>query len=300
MNIGVQVTNLIIIERPAGNIGEHDAVIRAEFNQISDAGRARSINRNLTFLQRPDEVVRFVRTVLDHHDLALTADKCHRHGGVVAIDAIRGKIIRHEDRLEFLRARGVEADRHGQYRRSRRQGDMKSVTGLLTVEIELHAAHAEKDGARRLRLAVEYKFNVGRLPQPGTGGGDDALKDHFLVMHILDQYYIDGNLVGLGDLGRFEHGILSLVAVGNQHDAVGRIVGHDRQREPDRAGKVGGGAILHILPGGDRGIAIRHGGDAGIPGHGDHRHPVLRFPGLGRIGCNSHEIEKTRHERKRN
>ncbi|MHC4220328.1 MAG: hypothetical protein ACYSU7_17930, partial [Planctomycetota bacterium] len=230
VHVGVQRAVLFVGDGEARDVGEHDRVVGGQEDRPPGQGRRpRHLHRQFATGQRVHQVPRLGGAVVNDEDLALGPDKGHRHRPVVAADAVQGGVVRFEGGLELHGTGRVETQRDRHHGETRVEGHGQGIARLVAVEVELLVVHRERDSARGVALAAEHELHVGGLAEPGPGRRGDPLEDHLVGVLVLQHEHVDGHVVGGGQLRGGQEIADGLVAVGGDHDPVGRVLGHEGQ-----------------------------------------------------------------------
>ena len=285
VHVGVQGPVLLVGQGVAGDVGQHHGVVAAhEHRPAGEGGGRQDIDRDAFGRQCGDEEPRLLSRLVHDEDLALAAHEGDAHRRVVAADTVIERVVGLEDRLELHGPGRVERDAHRHDRRARRQGEPHGHALLGPVEVEELVVHLEGEPAARLALAAQDQPQLRGGAQTGPRRRDEPLEDHLPGVLVVEDQDIDGHAVGPGEICRGKDGVLGLVAVGDQEEPVGGVVGSDGQGGAHAGGQVRRvelGRLGHVVA--DGRVLVGHGDDRGVLGDGDQRETVLGM--LALHGC---------------
>ena len=269
----------LAVDQPARDIGKHDGVEAGEkVAALRERARINDHCLDRCLLERVHKRggVDSAGRVNDEH-LARAVDEGDRGCAVVLKNRVLGLVGGFEDRFETPGSSAFKRERHGDGARPRLELHEKTVAGRIGIKVNSLTALLEEDGSAGGALAAKKEAQIGGLPRSRARRRLEAFEDDLVGRLVFDGHNIDGNPVGLGDLGFGERVADVLVAVRDQHDALGGVGRKNRKRLADAGGDVRRVAVAGVfLVGDDRAlVGLRE--DLGVAADGDCGHAILRF-----------------------
>ena len=260
VDVGLEQPLLRLGERVLGDVAEDHGVERLELAEVvgervaplvaaaADAGGDQDLDLQLLLAEGPDQLGVLAPGPLDQEDLRRAPGVGEPGGHVVDRPAVARALLGDELGGEGVEARlgdelleredvhaPAEVDRH---RLLVAGGGDAPVVGVLLEDLQ---------GPPGRLAGPDDDVDVDRLALLDVGGQRDLLDQDFLVVEVVDRQDVDLDAQLLGGEGLLDGVAAVLVAVGDEDDPPGGVLGEGGQGELDGAAEVGVLAVDGVL-----------------------------------------------------